>query len=335
MTGWLPILLAITLAQASAPPGNTAAPRTLTIRYSDGRTTPRVVTAESRMWTPTFPHRGNTDRDGLALSALQIEHTLDKDVVVVSISLIYGQPHQRTVPVATVRVKNDQTVEVGQLAAFGVDPITLTVSDSIPATLVQPTATSVSSWLDVEVGLAVSDVPVYTITMRNRSPRPVRVLAFQLFRGGTRVGSGRRIGKYGAPLLEADGAYEFTFQAPSATGSHGFDRLDVVGVLWMDGSVEGDASLKTSEEAALPGIAQQLRLVIELLRGHPSATVADLRALIEALPIDGDAGVRTGRQQVKLVVLDDLRNTPGPIVPDEWINAALERYSTWFTRVAR
>jgi hypothetical protein len=337
----LPILLAVTLAQVSTPPAEPTSPRTLTIRYSDGRTTPRVATTPGRMWTPTFPRSGSTERDGLQLSALQIAHRIDKDAVVVDVSLIYGMPHQRTVPVATVRVKSDQPVEVDQLAEFGVDPITLTISDAVPAALAQPSVTSVSSWIDVNVDLPAPDVPVYTITMTNRAPRAVSALSFRLYREGKAVGSGRRKGKLGLPVMGPDGQHEFTFQAPSATGSHGFDRLEVVAVLWADGTVEGDPDLKTSEAALAIGNAEQLRRVIAVLREHPSATIAEVRARVEALPIDKPSSKGNGQVQVKQAVLEDLSEfaraqsarPDGPA--GAWIQDAVVRYSAWLARTGQ
>jgi hypothetical protein len=336
----LPILIAVTLAQVSTPPAEPTTPKTLTIRYSDGRMTPRVATTPGRMWTPTFPRSGRPERDGLALFALQIAHKVDKDAVVVDVSLIYGRPDQRTVPVATVRVTSAQPVEVGQLADFGVDPITLTVSDSIPAALVQPSVTSVSSWIDANVELPVNDVPVYTITMKNRAPRAVSALSFRLYRAGKDVGSGRRKGKLGLPVMEPDGQHEFTFQAPSPTGSHGFDRLDIVAVLWADGTIEGAPDLKASEDALAQGNAEQLRRVIRLLSEHPSPTLADVRGRVDALPVDKSSGLGDGQAQVKRAVLEDLteyvRGQPATTgAADIWIKDAIARYSAWLARTGK
>jgi hypothetical protein len=336
----LPILLAVTLAQVSTPPAEPTTPRTLTIRYSDGQTTPRVATTPGRMWTPKFPRGGRTERDGLLLSALQIAHKADKDVIVVDVSLLYGRPHQRTVPVASVRVTSDQPVEVRQLVEFGVDPITLIVSDSVPAALVQPSVTSVSSWIDVNVDLPATDVPVYTVTMKNRAPRAVAAVQFRLFRSGKEVGSGRRKNKLGLPLMEPDGQHEHTFQAPSASGSHGFDRLDVVAVLWADGTIEGAPELKASEDALATGHAEQLRRVIALLHASPSATLAEVRARVDALPVGKLSSEANGHAQVKQALLEDLREyvRGQPAITgaaDIWIKDAIARYSAWLARTGK
>src|SRR5262245_4363550 len=105
----LPVLLAVTLAQTPAPSSPPATQRSITIRYSDGTFTPQLVRERGGMWTPKFPKRSDAAKvDGLALSALQVAHRLDGSSVIVDVSLIYGSPHQRTVPIATVRLKNDE-----------------------------------------------------------------------------------------------------------------------------------------------------------------------------------------------------------------------------------
>jgi hypothetical protein len=133
------LLLALTLAswQAQEPAREPGVPRALLVTYTDGRTAPRVLTPRGGSWTPYFPRRPDAPaHEGLPLSALKIDHLVEGDVIV-TVSLIYGKPHQRTVQVAKVRLTNEP-VQVDALPAFGVDPITLSVVESAPVVLARP-----------------------------------------------------------------------------------------------------------------------------------------------------------------------------------------------------
>jgi hypothetical protein len=62
---------------------DTSAPRTLVTTYSDGRTVSRLLNARGGSVTPLFPHQSNAPtHEGLALSGLQVDHVVDRDVIV-------------------------------------------------------------------------------------------------------------------------------------------------------------------------------------------------------------------------------------------------------------
>jgi len=182
------------------------------------------------------------------------------------VSLAYGQPAQRTVHVATVGLNDHQRVLVRELIAFGVDPITLAVESAAPTVIVVPKTTSVSPMLEVDVDLSSNDLSLYQITLQNRSTMAIAAIAFRARRGDTNVLSGTRRTKRGLPTLEPGGRQQFTTQAARIDGPQGFDRFEVTGVLWEDGTLEGDPSLKTTEQALTIGETYQLRRVLALLR---------------------------------------------------------------------
>ena len=353
------VLGAQELPQKAPPPNEADAPRRLIITYSDGRTSPHLLRPRGGSWTPKFPRQVNPPtNDGLPLSALQVDFEVDREVVI-TVSLKYGSPHQKTVQVATVRLGTDP-VRVSDLERYGVDPIVLSLDDYSPAPLVQPTVTSASPLLDVTVDLMRHDVPVYKITFRNRAARAIMAVSFRMFRGEKEVLSGRRKTNRSTPIVGAAGEYTFTLQVGTGE-TPGFDRFDVKSVLWDDGSVEGDPELRTSEHELTFGHAQQLRLVLAILQDAALAndssvepkSLGQVRAAIQALPIAVDAAdatlatagisqdalsVKIGKQQVKEAVLQDLDdhvrahsgNTQAPARP--WISGAQPRYSAWLVR---
>ncbi len=107
----LPIVMAVTLAQVAPPPTQVAAPaptthRELVTTYSDGHTSIQILKPRGGFWTPKFPHAPSAKtHEGFALAALQVDYVVEKDSVAATVSLKYGNPHQRTVPIATVQLK--------------------------------------------------------------------------------------------------------------------------------------------------------------------------------------------------------------------------------------
>ena len=228
-------------------PRRDSAPRTLVVTYSDGRTSPQLLKPRGGFWTPKFPRHANPPlHDGLPLIVLQVDFEADRDVLV-TVSLKYGNPHQKTVPVATVKL-GTEVVRVSDLERYGVDPIDLSLDDFSPVPLVQPTVTSASPLLDASVDLTAHDLPIYRVTFRNRAARAVMAVAFDV-RGEKEVVSGRRTTNRSTPIVDAASDYTFTLQVGSGE-TPGFDRFAVIGVLWDNGTVEGDPDLKTREAGA-------------------------------------------------------------------------------------
>ena len=203
-------------------------------------------------------------------------------------------------------------------------------------------------------------MPIYKVTFRNRAARAVMAVSFKMFRGEKEVGSGRRKTNRSTPIVDAASEYTFTLQVGIGE-TPGFDRFGVDGVLWDDGTVEGNPALKTTEQALTFGQAQQLRRVLAILREAAPAndstaepkSLGQVRAAIEALPIAADAAdaalategiprqaysVQLGKQQVKDVVLQDLddyvRGHPGSArsAAAAWAEEARPRYSAWLNR---
>lgn len=355
----LPLVLAVWCTQVQATTSETAAPRTLTVTYSDGRASPRILTPRGASWSPFFPHRPDAPtHEGLAVSGLKVEHSVESDAVVVTVSLAYGQPPKHTIMVTTIRLQDRQPVEVRELTAFGVDPITLVLEPAVPTFVVVPTTTSVSAMLDVNVDLLSSDLPLYEVTFQNRSTVAIAAIAYHAYRGETSVLSGTRTHNRSFPILEAGARLHFTTQAARSSGPQGFDRFEVTGVLWWDGTLEGDASLKASQQALAIGRAYQLRRVLAVLRENNKASVAEIRFALEKLPVkllasdmnalsapdDGGLSLRlveAGQSYVRTAVLDDLKdymqsqsadaNVPAAV----WVEDALSRYSSWLGRLTR
>jgi hypothetical protein len=348
-----------TLPPDASQPRDASAMRRLIVTYSDGRTSSQLLRPRGGFWTARFPRQSQPPlHANLPLSALQVDFEAARDVLV-TVSLKYGNPHQKTVRVAAVRL-GEEPVRVDDLQSYGVDPIVLSLDAFSPVPLVQPAVASASALLDVTVDLMQHDVPSYKVTFRNRAARNVMAVSFKMFRAQKEVGSGRRKTNRSTPIVDAAGEYTFTLQVGGGE-TPGFDRFEVDGVLWDNGSVEGNPELQTSEQALAAGYALQLRRVLAILReiappGDPTVELqrlAQIRAAIEALPIIPDAADATratdaasrqsystqiGQQQVKEAVLQDIddyarAHAGGARAPaGPWADQMRPTYAAWLRR---
>jgi hypothetical protein len=250
-------------------------------------------------------------------------------------------------------------VTVTELERFGVDPIVVSLDAFPPPLLVQPVASSVSPLLDVGVELTRNDLPIYRVTFRNRSQRAVMAFAYHTYRGDVRTTSGWRRTHRTTPIIEAGGEYSATVTAGSGE-TPGFDRFEVSAVLWDDGTIEGEQTLKADEQALTIGYAQQLRRVLVVLDDAVPASgsttesknLVQVRAALAALPIAMDESdvarqqhldeltIKNGQVQVKNAVLQDLdvyvRAHAGSAQSSAraWVDEARPRYSAWLRRAA-
>src|SRR5262245_12548509 len=283
-----------------APPADGV--RTLTVRYADGRATSTTLATSGRVsWTAAFPRiaGADTSRDGLPLNALQFEEAPDGRTLVVTLALMYGSPHQSRVPVATVKLSDDRPVRVGELEAYGVKPIVLSIVTLPPAELRIPSITTPSSLLEVKVDAISGDAPAYRITVTNRSTQSVMGFAFQGYRGAATSASGKPRGQAGLPLIAPGKDYVVTLRASARNGAEWsmLDRIEITSVTWSDGLVEGDPKPAADIRVVDTGTARQLSQIVAILRAAAQAPEAhplpklrdDIAALSITVPAEGSA----------------------------------------------
>jgi hypothetical protein len=343
-------------ARADAQPPPAEGVRTLTVRYADGRTTSTSIGTTGRVsWTAAFPRIAGADtaRDGLPLNALQFEEALDGRALIVTLALMYGSPHQSRVPVATVKLSDDRPVRVGELEAYGVKPIVLSIVTLPAAQLRIPSITTPSSALEVKADAVSGDAPLYRITVTNRSTQSVMGFAFKGYRGTVTSASGKPRGQAGLPLIAPGKDYVVTLRASARNGGEWvmLDRLDITSVTWSDGLVEGDPQPAADTRAVDAGTARQLVQIVTILRAAARAPEAhplpQLRDDIAALPIavapdqappGAQSLARIGMQNAKNAALNDIDEVArrAPLAPDAygaWLDASAAKFNDWLVRL--
>jgi hypothetical protein len=290
-----------------AQPDPTLTPVVLITSYSDGRSTPRVVSARpTTAWTPLFPKtQAWRSPEGLTVSAIHYRCVLTAEGVRVDVSVFLGEPHQKELPVAKVTVTADQPVVIDELRNYGVAPVTLSTRGLDPTTLYPPQFENKTAALQImDVDVTSDGAPAYRITVRNVSSRPVMTFHVESYQGGIRNLSGRQGLRDGTPAVHPGGTYTFRFPAssrgprsPSWTPSS-HDLVVITGLLFEDGDIEGDPAGVWLAPLIYMGRRAQLAKVLELFSAAekssaaPSSKVRVLSTSIEALPVLADAALR-------------------------------------------
>lgn len=304
-------LLAVLLFQA---------PLALSITYADGRTVRRIITATpTNAWTPMFPKNAQwRSPEGLPVTAINYQHVLEDDGARVTIAVVLGSPPQKEIHVARVLVTPENPVRVTALEQFGVEPLTLSLGAFDPRVLPPPRVENKTAALHVEsVEMSGGDRPGYRIAVRNESQQPVLSFFIDSFRDGRPALSGRRGERDGTPVVLPGDTYTFFLGTEEP-----LDLLRVTGLMFEDGTVEGDAGGVAVTRVVFAGRRLQLGKVLAIFQEaqrapvlEPMPILAALSARIEALAVVPDADAR--KMAAGLLPPD------GPVTPAPAIEGAL------------
>lgn len=319
--------------------------RALSIEYANGRATLHPLRPSWRMWTPAFPRMpgAETARDGLPLSALHVSYAVDGPRVLVTVGLAYGSPNNTPVPVARVSVQPGRPVQVGELRAFGVEPITFSLRD-ISVGLLLPAVVSASASIDARIDTVAYNLPVYRLSIRNLSTQPLMSLRFQGFRGDHRALTGMKRGERNLPLIQPGEEHAFEISISQQTDSAGaepqtwrsFDRLVITYVKWQDGLVEGELPVPDIDTVLYASRAAHIKRVLAVLRRGDIRGPAELHAAIGALN-----AIDSGALQVTAALRSDLRQFEQSFGANDsaafaaWLLKEASDFEQWFARIAR
>jgi hypothetical protein len=317
--------VSLTALSSSAQQSAADVVRTVAIKLADGRVMRCSTDAQPRGsgWTPIVPRLPGvpTSRDGLELSAL--DHACGRQAgdLTVTISLWYGSPHQRLIPVATIVPRDGVTLRVEELRAFGVQPVEISI-ETRPAPLLHvPLVGSASSGVQVTAEIEGPPSPGYVFSLLNRKTQAVMEIKFDTYRGGAVATSGGAHHLDGRPLMQPGETYIVRQPAgiDSRTGQWlQTDRFQIMSVKWADGSEELSSS---------PGIEHRVPLGIAgppqpLPPSAPVRTPASTGTLSARSSSGGNTGIsptvfatwvtqRVGNESEQLRLLVLWRGTPG------------------------
>jgi hypothetical protein len=370
----LGVLLAEPHASAglAQDPSGPAPSVVLVVTYVDGRQTPLRVGARCGAWTPMFPRlrEWTPPPNEVPVSAINYACEQTREGVRVVVSVFRGSPRQSEQPIATVLVTPGKPVVVEQLRAVGIAPVTLTVTTMTTPEVIAPKARTASAQLEVvDVTVTQAPAPRIRVLLRNRSLKAVRSIAIQSTRGGLLSQSARRVGREGDALIPPASDFVLDWAvplaSPAADGSvsaSAIDLIDIVAVVWSDGTFEGNlqgvhslvsdyvdrwqlglvlAALQRPTEGGTPQ-ASELRSALESLSiTDTPALISDIQSRVPgAVSMQrGDVAslVRVSLTGVRKMALDDLARfetaPPGAGSLADWLATTIDRYRRWFDRL--
>jgi hypothetical protein len=344
--------------------------RVFSIEYADGRIVKSPVRDKFGAWTAQFPRvpGAQTTNEGLALAALDVSYVADGRDLTVTVALRYGTPHEKLVPVATVKVTDGRPVRVEELTALGVQPITLAIASMARPDLPIPSVTTPSSQLETSVDVDTKGPPRYRISITNHSQRSVMALAFVGYRGQALGPSGKPHKLDQTPLIAAGATYVINLEAlPNGRSSNpsdpwlAIDRIVITSVTWSDGTVEGSERPAAETRVVDAATARQLARALTQMRGAQAVEnpdLAQLRAAILSLSIDDPGAARAaasdpkgvdaaaamsltriGAQLAKDALMKDFDEflsdprSADPASRRSWLASAVEKFDGWRTRI--
>jgi hypothetical protein len=331
------------LALAQARP-TTDTSRGLMIQLADGRASTRALRPTGGVWMPTFPRvpGAETSKNGLPLSTLDLRYFVDGADVVVVVSLSYGGPTRNLVNVAKVRVGSDAAVQVTELRAHGVEPITLSIVAIPSEPVFTPVVTSVSAQLDLRIEPIGQNRAAYRVTLTNRSNLGLMWMRYQGSGDGKPLISSRPRGKRNLPLVPAGGEHTFDIRILGSNLAPGDPRqawrpLDTVAIqslMWEDGLVEGDREIAKGQGRIDAARSANLSAFVALLRTARAESLGSLTSQIERT-MDADAETREARDAV-LADLESLKTTGRSrdgVEFKAWLKRTIDEHQQWLSRI--
>jgi hypothetical protein len=352
--------------QPPAPAGPTI-PATVALveTWPDGRITYELTSPRrASMWTPMYPRvEGYRLPEGATpVYAVQFARVLVGHDIKVDVSVLLGSAQPPGVPVASVVVSAGSHIVIGELAKFGVQPVTLSMLEAAPMTPYLPTVVSASPQIEVSnVELLNSPYPGYRITLRNLGSKGASNVHVQSYRGEDKALSTLKRSDDGRPMMQPGASYTFDMNLTSG-GPNGFttpgtwsprpvDLVEFDSVRWDDGTYDGtppfpgvDAAIESDSGRRL-----QLRRIVDVLTrtlAQPRSSLGMLAlartridALADAEPDQLDAA-KLAMRSTKAVIRADIarferdQSSQPSVSVVEWLTSLLSRYQAWLTRLS-
>src|SRR5687768_11876495 len=212
-----------------------------------------------------------------------------------------GSEHARqSLLVAELTVAEGQEFSVTQLAAYGVEPLTLSVVRRAEVELVPPRVESKAPSVEVGEIKVRPEVPSFEPVLRDASRKEWMAVALEDYRNSRpqgappsydwRMGAAVEPGRTLSVTLEFGWSHKLTAEGHAVEPT---DRVVIRSALFADGSYEGESGFAARAEALRVGRRAQLSRALELLRaaaesGGDHASVRELASRVGALECEAE-----------------------------------------------
>ena len=256
-------------------------------------------------WYSRFHQIKATGANDLPVNAVDIKPALTDSGIRVSVSVLFGELHEKQKAVGTYTIHEGEKIKIQELTQFGVDPFIISAVNFSPQLFDLPEFISKAKSIDyIGIQPTVSTMPAFRVAVRNLSSKNVRAIQIRTLKGGESQLSLLPQGKEGAPLIQPGNAFEFDARVatrPNATPT-GYTQvtlpgqvIEVVTAIFDDGSFEGEPEPALVYGAILRGEKIQLARVIDLFQqtindnqADPSVRIETLKRNIATLNLEAD-----------------------------------------------
>jgi hypothetical protein len=229
------------------------------------------------------------------VSVLKVDFKLEGDTVKVDVTAYFGKPVPQWRPpdlekmqkavVASRLIRENETVNLEEMAQYGLEPVGFKVLRSKPWSIGTPEITNKTQSLIL--GAITEERPAYHLTARNLSQKCVTSIRWYGLENGNRSGGSGLSGKC---IIRAGGTFDFMQRfAMGETDQPGRREIVIEAILFEDGTFEGDIDTAAGMAALMAGEKIQSANVNKLLQGVSSASPADVGETLSRLKRDVNA----------------------------------------------
>lgn len=223
----------------------------------------------------------------LPTRAVNVVTQPEGEQVRVIVSVYQGERfHDKETSVSTHLLRVGESVEVGELKRFGVEPFVIKVVRVAPQTTNPPALLSQAPSIVLTGAAHVGDstLPAHRVSVQNLSAKDVVALGVQVRVGGREEGRMIKQGRDGERLMAGGGTYEFELMGASEArpAAEGYapaappdQEIHITAAVFADGSAEGDARTAASFRAFVYGRRAQIARLLPLFREALAGTDED------------------------------------------------------------
>ena len=192
-----------------------------------------------------------------------------------------GESSREKLKVAEYVVREGQQYAVTQLAAYGVEPLRLSVVRRAEVELTPPRVDNRTKAVEVSEIKVHAEAPSFELVLRNASAKDLRAVEVEEYRGWMSKGPPPMYDwKQAAPVKPGQTfsvTLEFGWNGRETQNGHAVEppnRVQIKSVLFTDGTYEGDSFFAARAEALREGRRVQLKRVLEMF-GEQGEAPAD------------------------------------------------------------
>ena len=227
---------------------------------------------------------------GPPVDAVVLQFSREGVAARVSVEVHRGSESAREkLKVAEYVVRQGQQYALTQLAAYGVEPIRLSVVRRAEVELTPPRVDNSTKSVEVSEIKIHPEGPSFELVLRNASDKDLRAVEIEEYRGWMRKGSPPMYDWKQTPPVKPGKTWsvtlEFGWNGKATEEGHAVeppDRVQIRSVLFTDGTYEGDSFFAARAEALREGRRVQLKRVLEMLgeQGDAPADYAFVQGLV-------------------------------------------------------